>query len=48
LRARGIGLDAAKALLMQAFAGDVLNHIRLEPVKNYVEAVIADRFHTNA
>lgn len=48
LRARGIGLDAAKALLMQAFAGDVLNHIRLEPVRNYVEAVIADRFHTNA
>jgi Fe-S cluster assembly protein SufD len=48
LRARGIGREAAKALLMQAFAGDVLNHIRLEPVKNYVEAVIANRFGVQA
>ncbi len=46
LRSRGIGVDAAKALLMQAFAGDVLNHIRIEAVKNYVEEVIVNRFQT--
>jgi Fe-S cluster assembly protein SufD len=48
LRSRGIGQKAAKALLMQAFAGDVLNHIRLEPVRKYVETVIQDRFHTDS
>jgi Fe-S cluster assembly protein SufD len=44
LRARGIGLDAARALLMYAFAGDVLNHIPLSPVKEYIEKIITNRF----
>jgi Fe-S cluster assembly protein SufD len=43
LRARGIGLDKAKALLMYAFAADVINQIKIEAVRHYVENVISSR-----
>lgn len=43
LRARGIGEEKAKALLMYAFAGDVINHIKIDSVRHYVEEAIAQR-----
>jgi Fe-S cluster assembly protein SufD len=33
LRARGLGLQEARRILIHAFAGDVLNRIRLEPLR---------------
>jgi len=40
LRARGLGLDEARHLLVQAFAGDVLNRMPLEPLRTRVEQVL--------
>ena len=43
LRARGVGEQAAKALLLYAFAGEILEKIELEPIRKYVEEQIAER-----
>jgi Fe-S cluster assembly protein SufD len=43
LRARGVGELAAKALLLYAFAGEILEKIELEPIRKYAEAQIAER-----
>ncbi len=43
IRSRGIGKDAAKALLLYAFAGEVLNHIEDEAFKNYSEKLVHER-----
>lgn len=45
LRARGISEDKARALLMFAFAGDILERIKPEAVKAYVEKTIAERLN---
>lgn len=42
LRARGIGEDSARKLLVHAFAGEVVDNIGIEEVKNVVLARIAD------
>ena len=43
LRARGISEKNAKALLLHAFASDILGQIQNEPIKNYVEGLISER-----
>lgn len=43
LRARGINEKNAKAMLLNAFAAETLQHIQLEEVKNELEALIANR-----
>jgi Fe-S cluster assembly protein SufD len=40
LRARGIGEERARVLLVQAFAYDVTNRFDNEVVRNYVERLI--------
>ena len=47
LRARGVGEQAAKALLLYAFAGEILEKIELEPIRKYAEAQIAERLGYN-
>lgn len=44
LRSRGLGETSAKALLMYAFANDIINHIEIEPLREYVDGVISQRF----
>ncbi len=44
LQARGISKNIAKALLVQAFAGEILEKINYEPLKNQLEAELAMRF----
>jgi len=44
LKSRGISEDKAKALLLYAFAGDVLNKIKLEPFRVFVDKIIAKNF----
>ena len=41
LQSRGIPADTAKALLVQAFSLDVLEKIKLEPFRNYVQDLLA-------
>ena len=38
LRSRGLDLDQARTLLIQAFAGDILGRIRVEPLRERLEA----------
>lgn len=44
LRARGLSEDSAKKLLMHAFASEVVDHIKIEELKEYVEEKITARF----
>ncbi|GAA4823605.1 Fe-S cluster assembly protein SufD [Algivirga pacifica] len=45
LRARGISEDKARALLMFAFAGDVLEKVKVPALKSYIERIIAKRLN---
>lgn len=44
LRSRGIPKDAAKLLLMQAFTADVLEHVRIERLKERLQDLVEKRF----
>lgn len=44
LRARGLSESSAKKLLMHAFASEVTDLIKIEELREYVEARIAERF----
>jgi Fe-S cluster assembly protein SufD len=44
LRARGLSEDSAKKLLMHAFASEVVENIKIEELKEYVEEKITERF----
>jgi Fe-S cluster assembly protein SufD len=47
LRARGIGEKAAKSLLLHAFAVDILDNIKAEPLRVYVDQLISERLEFN-
>jgi Fe-S cluster assembly protein SufD len=44
LQARGIGITNAKKLLMHAFASEVVNTVKIEALREYIEAKIAKTF----
>jgi len=44
LRARGIGVINAKKLLMHAFASEVINRIKIEALREYIEENISKTF----
>lgn len=46
LRARGIPLKTAESLLLQAFAADILEQIKLEPLRLHIEQLILDHLAT--
>jgi len=43
LRSRGIGLEQARNLLIQAFANDILDRIKFEPLRASLRRVLAER-----
>ena len=45
LKTRGIGEEKARDILIHAFASDVIKGIKVEPVKNYLEEILAGRFN---
>jgi Fe-S cluster assembly protein SufD len=47
LRSRGISESIAKAMLLYAFAADVLTPIKNEALKSYLDGLIAERLHKN-
>ncbi len=47
LRARGIGADTARRMLIHAFAGEIIERIRFEPAREELDALIWDRLEEN-
>jgi len=48
LKARGIGEEAARALLLHAFAGEILEKIEIEPIRAYADRLISEQLgYTN-
>lgn len=47
LRARGIDKVTARAMMLYAFAGEVLDKIESEPLKKYFDSLISERLHKN-
>lgn len=43
LQSRGIDKKVARSLLVHAFAIDILDHIKPEPIRNYVDEMISQR-----
>ncbi len=43
LRTRGISKEHAQSMLLQAFAEDIVEQIKYEPLRNYVEELIINR-----
>lgn len=47
LRARGIGLETARQMLIHSFAGEIIDRIRCEAVREELDQVIWDRLEEN-
>lgn len=45
LKSRGIGDEAATAILIHAFASDVITSIKIPALRNYMEKIITKRFN---
>ena len=46
LQSRGIQKDKARAMLLRAFASDVLENINNEAIKNHLELIITERLES--
>ena len=47
LRARGIGIDKARNMLMGAFAGEIIDRIACESAREELDAIVWDRLETD-
>jgi len=47
LRSRGIGLDTAKQMLIHAFAGEIIDRVRCDPVREELDKLVWDRLEAN-
>ncbi len=45
LKSRGIGKETARAILIHAFASDIIKSIPLKPIKSYIESILTERFN---
>lgn len=45
LKTRGIGEEAATAMLIHAFASDVIKSVKIESLRDYLEEIISKRFN---
>jgi Fe-S cluster assembly protein SufD len=43
LRSRGLGVSESRAMLVHAFAGDILNRVKIVPVREYLEEILMAR-----
>jgi Fe-S cluster assembly protein SufD len=48
LRARGIGAERARRMLIHAFAGEIIDRIRYAPVREELDQIIWDRLEANS
>ena len=47
LRTRGISKDTAQAMMLYAFAGEVIGNVKNPVLKEYLDSVISERLHKN-
>ena len=47
LRARGIGLEKARQMLIHAFAGEIIDRIRCAPAREEMDKIVWDRLEQN-
>jgi Fe-S cluster assembly protein SufD len=47
LRSRGISKETAQAMMLYAFAGEVLDAVKHPVIKDYLDQVISERLHKN-
>jgi Fe-S cluster assembly protein SufD len=47
LRARGIGLEKARQMLIHAFAGEIIDRIRYAPAREEMDRIVWDRLEQN-
>lgn len=47
LRSRGMSLDAAKQMLIHAFAGEIIERIQCEPAREVIDKLVWDRLEAN-
>ncbi len=47
LRARGIGLETARRMLIHAFAGEIIDRIRYAPAREELDKIVWDRLEQN-
>jgi Fe-S cluster assembly protein SufD len=45
LKSRGLGDDAARAILIHAFASDVIKSVKVEAIRNYIEEILTSKFN---
>jgi Fe-S cluster assembly protein SufD len=45
LKTRGIGEEAANAILIHAFASDVITSVKVDAVRNYIEEILTAKFN---
>jgi len=43
LRSRGLGIAESRAMLVHAFAGDILNRVKIQPVREYLDGMLTAR-----
>src|ERR1043166_1059094 len=43
LRSRGIGLDTARQMLIHAFAGEIIERVKCEPVREQLDRLVWER-----
>jgi Fe-S cluster assembly protein SufD len=44
LKSRGIGDETARAILIHAFASDVIKSVKVKPIRDYIEKFLIERF----
>jgi Fe-S cluster assembly protein SufD len=47
LQARGISKESAQAMMLYAFAGEVLEHVKHPVLREYLDTLISERLHKN-
>ena len=47
VRSRGIGLDSARQMLIHAFAGEIIDRVKCEPVRQELDKLIWERLEQN-
>jgi Fe-S cluster assembly protein SufD len=47
LQARGISKETAKAMILYAFAGEVLENVKHPALRSYIDEMISERLHKN-
>ncbi len=47
LQARGISKETAKAMMLYAFAAEVLDNVKHPQIKEYLDALVSERLHKN-